>query len=213
MENIDTKKKTVVRLLILLMCAMIIPVSLIAQDFKAGIKGGVNFSNFTSMENIEDQSSRTGFSIGAFAQIPILDGFALQPEIAFNTKGSVGEYNIAAFEGTARYNLNYIDVPLLAVFKLGQSAEIHVGPYIGLLLGNNIKTDVVSGELNADDNFKTLDYGLAGGFALNFSVISVGTRYNLGLNNVNDSNITDAVLSDVRNSLAQVYIALTLTND
>lgn len=195
------------------MCGMVIPLSLIAQDIKAGIKGGVNFSTFASMENIDDQSSRTGFSIGAFAQLPIFDGFALQPEILFNTKGTVAEYDVAVFEGEAKYNLNYIDIPLLAVFKLGESAEIHVGPYVGFLISNNIKTDVVSGELDADDSFKTLDYGLAGGFALNFNVLSIGTRYNLGLSNINDSNVTDAVLSDVRNSLAQVYIALALNND
>lgn len=214
MENTDLleqNKKTIIRLIILIMCAMLIPLSIIAQDIKAGVKGGVNFSNFASLENVEDQRMRTGFHVGVFAQLPILDGFAIQPEILYNTKGTKATYDVGIAEGDVNFNLNYIDIPVLAVFKLGESANIHIGPYVGFLLNSNIDADAV-GEFDGEDSFKTLDFGLAGGFALDFETLSVGTRYNLGLTKINEGITSDALLSEVSNSLAQVYVALKLNN-
>lgn len=210
-DQLDKNKLTIIRVIILLMCAMLIPLSIIAQDIKAGVKGGLNFSNFASLENVEDQSMRTGFHAGVFAQLPILDGFAIQPEILYNTKGTRATYDAGIAEGDAHFNLSYIDIPVLAVFKLGESANIHIGPYVGFLLNSNIDADLV-GEMNAEDSFKTLDFGLAGGFALDFEVLSIGTRYNLGLSNITEGAASDAILSEVRNSLAQVYLSLNLNH-
>lgn len=213
MENINTKNKTIVRLLILLLCAMIIPVSLIAQDIRTGVKGGVNVSNLF-VDGANDESARTGFHLGAFAQFPVLDDFAIQPEILFNTKGARATYDSPMFDGQIKYNLSYIDVPVLAVFKLGESANIHVGPYVGFLLSSNAVTDGTYGtdatETIERSDLNTVDFGLAAGFALDFEIFSIGTRYNLGLPRVNSSELADTFIGETRNSLGQVYIALSL---
>jgi len=212
MENIDRSKLTIIRLIILLMCAMIIPVSLIAQDMKAGIKGGVNFSNFASLDNTEDQGNRTGFHAGVFAQLPVSEFFAVQPELTYSTKGTKADYNIAGFEGEAKYNLNYLDIPVLAVFKLGESADIQIGPYVGFLLNKKVETDIISRQFAPDDSFKNVDFGMSAGFALNFDPISVGTRYNYGITKINETEASEAGLSNTRNSNAQIFIAFDLSN-
>lgn len=196
------------------MCAMIIPVSLIAQNnIRTGVKGGVNVSNLF-IDGASDESARTGFHLGFFAHLPIGYDFAVQPEILFNTKGAKATYDSPFFDGQIEYNLSYIDVPILAVFKLGEVANIHVGPYIGFLIGSNTNTE---GTFGADltenlerDDLSSVDYGLAAGFALDFEVFSIGTRYSLGLPRVNDSSTADNFIGNTRNSLAQVYLALTL---
>jgi hypothetical protein len=114
-----------------------------------------------------------------------------------------------------KYNLSYLDLPVLAVFKLGESAEIHVGPYVSYLLGANISHDgdLGNGTDEIDrDHLKSFDYGLSGGFGLNFGSIQVGARYNYGLAKLEDSDAAKLLIGDAKNSVAQLYIALNLNN-
>jgi hypothetical protein len=102
------------------------------------------------------------------------------------------------------------------VFKLGESAEIHVGPYVSYLLNANISHDgdLGSGVDDLDkDNFKSFDYGLSGGFGLNFGNVQVGARYNYGLAKIADDNDAKTFLGDSKNSVAQLYVALNLTKE
>jgi hypothetical protein len=151
-----------------------------------------------------------------YGQIFSSDVFTIQPELLFSTKGTKAEYGGAAFDQEVKFNLNYLDLPVLAVFKLGKAAEIHVGPYVSYLLNANISHD---GDLGSgvDDldrgNFKAFDYGLSGGFGLNFGGIQVGARYNYGLAEIADGNDAEVFLGDSKNSVAQIYVALNLTNN
>ncbi len=201
----NKKQKTIIRTIILLMCGMIIPVSLIAQDMEVGIKGGVNFSNLF-IDQANDESARTGFQAGFYGKVPVATNFAIQPELLFSTKGTNAQYDA----GDIDFNLNYIDVPVLADFRLGPSADILIGPYVGVLLNNSVDTDGSFGEdiatLSRND-FSPIDFGFSAGFALNFNTLSIGTRYNLGLIQVAKSESAESILGDSRNSLAQVYLS------
>jgi len=194
-------------------------VSAISNDLfgqmRAGIKGGLNVSNLY-VDEVSDENARFGFNLGFYGQILSSDAFAIQPELLFSTKGSEIEYGGSFFDQTVKYNLSYLDLPVLAVFKLGKSAEIHVGPYVGYLLGAKIshEGDLGNGTDEIDkDNLKPFDYGLSGGFGLNFGNFQVGARYNYGLAKLADSDIAELVLGDAKNSLAQVYVSLNLNSE
>jgi hypothetical protein len=179
---------------------------------RAGVKGGLNVSNLY-VDDVDDENARFGVNLGLFAQILSSDVFAIQPELLFSTKGSKIEYGGSFFDQTVKYNLSYLDLPVLAVFKLGEDAEIHVGPYIGYLLAANISHDgdIGSGTDDIDrDHLKSFDYGLSGGFGLNFGNVQVGARYNYGLAKIEDSDAAELLIGDSKNSVAQVYIALSL---
>ena len=112
-----------------------------------------------------------------------------------------------------QYNLNYLDLPVLAVFKLGKSLELHAGAYGSFLLDANISYDgdLANGTDEVDkDNFKSYDYGLTGGLAANFGSVQVGARYNYGLVKIADSNAAESLLGDSKNSFGQLYIAFNL---
>lgn len=204
---------------ILRILTLIVAVSLGGADvfaqMRAGIKGGLNVSNLY-VDDVNDENARFGVNVGFYGQIFSSDVFAIQPELLFSTKGSKVEYGGNFFDQTVKYNLSYLDLPVLAVFKLGESAEIHVGPYVSYLLGANISTDGDFGSGIEDidrDNLRSFDYGLAGGFGLNFGALQVGARYNYGLAKVADSDIAEAAIGDSKNSVAQVYLALNLAGD
>ncbi|WP_276372560.1 porin family protein [Chryseolinea sp. H1M3-3] len=192
--------------------------SLLSSDvyaqIKGGIKGGLNVSNLY-VDEVDDENARFGFNIGFYGQVLSSDAFAIQPELLFSTKGSKVEYGGNFFDQTIKYNLSYLDLPVLAVFKLGESAEIHIGPYASYLLGASISHE---GNLGNDvdeidkDHLKSFDYGLAGGFGLNFGNFQVGARYNYGLAKIADSDAAELLIGDSKNSVAQIYLALNLGN-
>jgi len=181
-------------------------------QMRAGVKGGLNVSNLY-VDEVDDENARFGFNLGFYGQILSSDVFAIQPELLFSTKGSKIEYGGNFFDQTVKYNLSYLDLPVLAVFKLGEDAEIHVGPYVSYLLGANISHDGDLGNGTDDidrDHLKNFDYGLSGGFGLNFGSIQVGARYNYGLAKLEDSDAAELLIGDSKNSVAQLYIALNL---
>lgn len=178
---------------------------------RAGIKGGLNVSNLY-IDDIHDENARYGFNVGLYGQVLSSDVFALQPELLYSTKGSEAFYD-GVFEQKVKYNLNYLDLPVLAVFKLGKSAEIQVGPYASYLLNANVSYsgDIANGDDEIDkDQLKSYDYGLVGGFGMNFGNIQVGARYNYGLVKIADSDAAELLLGDSKNSVAQLYVSFNL---
>jgi len=184
-----------------------------AQVGRTGIKGGLNMSNLY-LDNVNDQNARIGFNIGVFGQLFSSETFALQPELLYSTKGSTAQYG-GAINQEISYNLNYVDMPVLAVFKLGDVAEIHIGGYASYLLNANIsyKGDLANGSDPIDkDNLKSFDYGISGGLGANFGKAQVGARYNFGLVQLANSNAARTVIGDAKNSCAQVYVAFALNS-
>jgi hypothetical protein len=182
---------------------------------RAGIKGGMNVSNFTSGENLSDKNARFGFHAGVFGQLFVNEGFAIQPEVNYSTKGNnvVTEYGI--IDAETKFNLGYIDVPVLAVFKLGNAVEIHAGPYWAYLLSANIDTDGDLGDDFVDldrKNFDNWDYGLAGGIGFNLGNVQLGARYNYGLNEIAKSGGAKRILGNSKNSVGQIYLAFNLAS-
>lgn len=185
-----------------------------------GIKGGLNLSNLR-LSDVDDENMRVGYHFGAYLNFPISDGFALQPEVLYSTKGSKAEYDydlglFGNVKGNAQIKLDYIDIPLLGVFRIGDNFELHAGPYFGFLANSSYKFE---GTIDSDgsndidsDSFKNLDYGLVGGFAININALQIGARYNYGLQKVQDSDFAKALLGDAKNSYFQVFAAIRIGN-
>jgi hypothetical protein len=183
----------------------------LAQGPSMGIKGGLNLSNLY-IDDVDDENARVGFNLGIYGQVLSSETFALQPELLFSTKGARDEFN-GVIDQEIEFNLNYLDLPLLAVFKLGESAEIHAGGYASYLLNANITTEGDIGGGNDDidrDHLKSFDYGLVGGFGLNFGALQIGARYNYGLVKIAESDAAELVIGDAKNSVAQIYLAFDL---
>lgn len=179
---------------------------------RAGIKGGLNLSNLITDE-VTDKDARIGFHVGVYGQLFVNEGFAIQPELNFSTKGNRVMTNVGIIDQETKFNLSYLDIPILAVFKLGNVAEIHAGPYWSYLVGANIDTD---GDLGDDfqqldrKNFDNWDYGLVGGIGFNIGAVQLGARYNYGLNEIAKSQGAKNMLGNAKNSVGQVYLAFNL---
>jgi hypothetical protein len=180
------------------------------QEPKLGIKGGLNLSNFYTSE-IDDRNALLGFHAGLYYRAPLGDFLAIQPEILFSQRGAdFSSGNIFTDEMSLR--LNYIDVPVLGVLQLTDHFNVHVGPYVGFLIGDpsgTLNTGLIDADTNFDRaHFHRIDYGLSGGIGLSIWPIKLGLRYNLGLSDIGRDNLADMVMGNTKNSMLQFYIGL-----
>lgn len=177
---------------------------------RAGIKGGLNASNLY-VDDVNDENARLGFNVGVFGELLSTEAFGIQAELLYTTKGSKNVYD-DPIDQEIKYNLNYLELPLFAVFKIG-AVDLHVGGYGSYLLGANIKYDgdLATGTDEIDkDNLKSWDYGLLGGVGINFGAVQIGARYNYGLLKIADSKGAKSLLGDSKNSCAQLFVAFNL---
>ena len=179
---------------------------------KFGIKGGINLTNLYS-DNFSDNHLKAGFNAGVFSKIPVTQGFSIQPELLYSLKGSKTDYNnFVQGSGQYRFNLGYLELPLLAVVNLTKNFSIHAGGYGAYLTNANIKDVNNNGtiknitDLNAD-NFNRWDFGLAGGVGFDIENFMIGARYNYGLTNIGKSgNASGDVLGSSKNNGLAVYV-------
>src|SRR6185295_17674396 len=97
-----------------------------ALSTKFGIKGGLNLTNLHS-NDFADNQMKAGFNAGIYSKIPVTPGFSIQPELLYSVKGNKSDYsNFVQGSGQYRFNLGYIELPLLAVVNLAKNFSIHV---------------------------------------------------------------------------------------
>lgn len=209
------------RNLSLLVCAVVISTFSLtdaqAQYARAGIKGGLNLSNLY-VDEADDENARVGWHAGFYGQLFASEAFAIQPEVNFSTKGTgVTRVDQNSIRYESNFNLSYIDIPVLAVFKLGEFAEIHAGAYWAYLLNAEIRNNDHDPTNEFDtqdrDNFEDWDYGLVAGIGFNLGqAAQLGVRYNYGLNEIANSAGTRRLFGNSKNQVAQLYLAFNLNS-
>lgn len=183
-----------------------------AQDKTAsyGFKGGLNFSNLYT-DNVDDNNVLTGFNAGLYAKFPITNSIAIQPEISYTTKGAELVYDNTFAQGTAKFNINYIEVPVLLVMNITDNFNVHVGPYAAYMVSGKTTNDSNFGSSQAEldtNDFNKFDAGLAGGVGIDLDVVNFGVRYNYGLTRIGKED--SFISSDAKNSVLSAYIGLRL---
>jgi hypothetical protein len=153
---------------------------------------GLNMSSMTSSGG--GVTLKTGMAIGgrigAMAEFGITEHIFVRPGIQFSMMGGKG----GDLPSGVSYNLNYIQVPVNVLYKLGEegSGRLYAGlaPYFGFAIGGKVKTDNGSTDLkigsDADkDDFKAMDLGLGPkvGYELPMGLY-VDAAYLFGLANI-----------------------------
>jgi hypothetical protein len=172
-----------------------------------GIQAGPIFSKFGGPDaknvDIDFTKTRVGFAAGAFVELRISPSFAIQPEGMFVVKGGKAE----ATGATAKAKLSYVEVPLLAKFRIpakgnGQQFSPHLygGPFIAFKVDCSISgtdgTTTISGSCDDNDiHIKSTDFGVVFGVGVEVGRAMIDARYDLGLSKIVDES-TD---NDVKN--------------
>jgi opacity protein-like surface antigen len=159
-----------------------------AQLLQIGVKGGLNYANFSGSDIQTD--AITNYHAGLIAEIKLLDKFAIQPELLYTTQGA--SYDNAGEE--FKNELGYIAIPVLAKIYLSKSFSLELGPQASFLLSEKNNFDV------ADPN--TFEFAVDAGLSFKITKnIFVQGRYVLGLTEVSPN-------ADAKNSVLQFSAGL-----
>lgn len=178
---------------------------------QVAIKAGVNFASISESATLEQyeslkNNSVAGFQAGLSFDLGLSQVFTIQPEVLFIQKGGKSTYVINENNKVvSRLYYNYVEVPVLAKLKFykedGGGFYLLGGPFIGLALGGKSKTTVTllgntttsEDEFNFDnddeaDRQRRTDWGVSFGGGVKFGHVFLDARYNLGINNLLDTD-------------------------
>lgn len=173
--------------------------AVVAQDApKFGLKGGLNVSTL-NYDNNTDADWRTGFHLGGLAHIHLTPSFSLQPEVYYSSQGAKLPYNAS---DKLNLNLSYINVPFLLQYNFANGFRLQGGPQIGFLVGVSDKVNDTELNIRNTDDYKAVDISVPLGLSyLGYSGFGVDTRFNIGLTNVNKTDLGKA-----KNSVFQIGV-------
>lgn len=130
-----------------------------------GVRAGINLQNLDSKwPNGDDMKYylKTGFHVGATAEIYIASDFYIQPGLLFSTKGARSKNRWNAKE--TKISISYIEVPVNFLYKpaLGPGKLlIGVGPYLAMAIGGHVKKDDQNGKVKIKNEITSLDWSNA----------------------------------------------------
>lgn len=155
-------------------------------QLNVGLKAGANITKIEG-KSFKDEF-KYGYHLGGFAEIGLGGKLSLQPEVLFNqyqTRVDSSFKNVYSnalnFSDNRDVKLNYLTIPLLLNYKLGNVLSLQAGPQFGILLDQD-KNLVENGK----EAFNKGDFSMTGGAQLNISKLRLSGRYFVGLNNLND---------------------------
>jgi hypothetical protein len=189
---------------------LLAPGSGAAQGVRAGVLGGVTFSNLSNLRNAidfggpVDIKSRTGVMIGPFVAFPMNETVALQVEALYATKGATPT------DGTneVEIKLAYVDLPFLLCIAPRSIRRFHflIGPSVNFNV--SAKTiDVIPTEVEEDvkDEIQNAEFGLVFGAGVTLRRLLVEGRYSAGLTDIAD---TPQVSAAIRNRAFTMLVGL-----
>ncbi|MFN2439040.1 MAG: porin family protein [Chitinophagaceae bacterium] len=156
------------------------------SQLNIGIKAGANITKIDG-RSFEDEF-RYGYHLGGFAEIGLGGKLAIQPEVLFNqyqTRVDSSFKNVYEnalnFSDNRNIKLNYLSIPVLLNYKLGNVISLQAGPQFGILVDQD-KTLFNNGK----EAFSKGDFSMVGGAQIKISKLRLTGRYVVGLNNIND---------------------------
>ncbi|QEM05941.1 PorT family protein [Mucilaginibacter rubeus] len=169
---------------------------------KVGLAVGLNVSNTVDAYNSNySSSSLAGWHAGLTFDVPIIYPLSFAPEVLFSQKG----YEVNDRDGKFTQRTNYIDVPLLAKFRVVRGFNLLVGPQLTFLTSTkNTYESGLGTSVDHIDNDASHSY-VAGVVGVSFDInrnVEIRGRYNIDLGE--NRPYADQNLPDYRNQVWQI---------
>lgn len=208
---------------IIVLFALLIGINVIGEaqekpeSLELGIKAGVNLSNlYTTDTSVSDIIY--GFSAGVYVKEPLTEVIAIQPEFYVSGKGATIRYTDNMLDGTACFNLTYLELPVLCEIQASRHIKFEFGPYISYLVGakvtNMANVNLFDFQKNVDTNqFNHVDIGLIIGAGIVVHTVTVGVRYTYGFAKVGTTQTlsgTSYTIPNANNGVVGFYMTIPL---
>ena len=189
--------------LLILSLIFMVAISVHAQSLSGGVKAGLNVAN----QNISygsisfDSKSKIGIHVGGYVTLMFTEKLGLQPELLYSTQGCKLE-----FAEDYKYNLSYLNLPVLVRYNITEMISAHAGPQFGFL--TSAKYEVDGASVDSKEDFKGIDFSLVFGAGVELPLgLNAGMRYCLGLSNISEDEDESGT---IKNSNFQIYVGYRL---
>jgi len=186
-----------------------------AQDVKVGIKGSLNLSSWAGDTRGLNLRPMFGVNIGALTQIKLSDKFDIQPEVLYSNQvtkmKNAGANVFGVYDtGDIKWNLSYVNVPVLFKYSADEKSFIEAGPQVGFLTSAKISTKLTQYspivKQGVKEAFESIDFGFVIGVGYNINQhLMADLRYNIGLSNIAKTESGDD--TKIRNSVLALSLA------
>jgi Outer membrane protein beta-barrel domain len=190
-------------------------ITAVTAQTKFGVQAGVINSTWkgealNSLNDVVDLTngyittgSKTGFTVGGYATIPVAAKIYFEPGIHYSQKGyrMQGDLKIDALKflgvnAGAKVEAHYIDVPLVMKAELVKGLTVFAGPQVSYLVKNNIHVNagilgisLYDDKLDITDDFNRVDMGLTGGIGYQLeNGLNFKAGYNHGLSKLDKND-------------------------
>lgn len=161
-----------------------------------GVLGGVTSATFTG-DDAEDADSKIGMTFGGFISFGMSAKFAIETGALYSQRGA----QTTAEGVTAKINLDYVEVPLLASLRFPGKGKVtpflSAGPALAFKLGCSLSasSDDASFDTScsnfteqAGGQFASTDFGIVGTAGVDMNSWRLAVRYFSGLSEVYDTD-------------------------
>jgi hypothetical protein len=165
-------------------------------QFDLGIKAGYATSKLsTDIDDIKE-SVKHGFQIGAFVRLG--KRLYLQPEFYYSTTG--GKLKLEGTELEDEITLQNLCIPALVGYKIINGEKINfrilAGPAMNFIINQEVSGDEVIQDPLQDSDFKNVGWGLDLGAGVDFLLLTLDVRYEIGLNDIYEPDSNDQTLKN-----------------
>ena len=147
-----------------------------AGDFTIQPKVGLSISSITSND---DADYKAGFVGGVEAEYHVTPLVGISAGLLYSMQGAK-----ATDEGVeAKYNMDYLNVPILANFYVTKGLALKAGIQPGFKTSSSVKL----GSVKVDDesgSIKSVDFSIPVGISYEYMNVCLDARYNIGCTKV-----------------------------
>ena len=146
-------------------------------------KAGINISTITG-DVLYDKKSKVGFVGGVEAEYGIAKNFGLAAGVLYSMEGAKAKVGKAANNAIGmalvdgKYNLSYINIPILAQFYPVKGLAIKAGLQPAFKVSAKVKVDSESAKL---EDVKGFNLSIPVGLSYEYANVVLDARYNIGL--------------------------------
>lgn len=169
---------------------------ILSQNFRYGIKGGVNYCDLNGPDKPASLDQDLGFSGGFYLDSRVSEFLSSQIELNFTRYNFHFNENIDIVDNRVLYveeQNDYITFPALLRYKRGYEfifAYINIGLQGSVLINSYRNTTLYINDLLVDPEYyygyqnTRFDYGLLAGIGIQFKPINIDLRYYMSTKNL-----------------------------
>lgn len=171
----------------------------------------------TTLTKLDDTKMKLGLVGGAEFGYQISDEFAVTAGVLASMQGAKSKKltftdNGASVTGDGKYNMTYLNIPIMANYYVAPGLAIKAGIQPGFLLKNKLTATYRSGGVEVDfersstDGMAKVDFSIPLGISYEISDFVIDARYNLGLTSIYKKETSDFLGVKPKNSVIMLTV-------